>query len=992
MLLILCVQANGQQRENIHLRKYTQEQGLSSYNVRKVIQDSKGFLWVATQAGLDRFDGNNFTSYKKSNPPKHGLAGIDIRELIEDSIHNRLWVLPGENGINVISTLAGNVINNIPVKQQSPDDWNLSMELESDHLYIGTSIGVKVYSIKENRFEKNLALPQTNIIKTDAFEVRTIKVDKNKNLWVCYSGFGIVIYNQAKNIIAQIPLNELFDKINGNSVWFNNLVFANNGTALVATTEGLKKINYNGDYEFKIDKNPCKSVPAINSTTVENIFETAAGEIYIAALKHFYRFDNSLNSYSLLHEPGGITDSDWLTDVLNIYQDSDKNIWLGCKQGLAFFSNNPAAFRSYYFDETSHEKMEHIMGLCKIANNEILAGLRNGLAIVNEENNSISVKDKDHMFYHIFEDKYGRVNVSREDGMFIYSKENLIPLSSVYPEFGSFTKCFLNSHLFLGDSIIVLGTENNMGILVWNYLTHTVRKIDENSNGLKLASGIVNFIYKDSKENVWVQSDNSITILSGNLTASRVINIFDSVHNQPAGLFFNMCEAGGKYWIASYGTGLVELDNNFSVNRIYNSSDGLSDDGVYQTYNSGNDILITTNNGLSVFNVTSRKFRAFYQKDGLHSNNFEEEAGMMKDGIVYAGGVNGFSVIDPSRFLKNNTKPRLYFDHILTKSAKEQVDSSNLEIKSFYVPNNTLQTIVYFAALNYSNPSRTIFSYKIKEISKEWIDLGNTGFVTLIGLSPGTYHLQVKAANEDGVWSEPKEMVLVFLPKWYQTWWFNLLIFITVAGLIYALYRYRIAQIKKQHEIRKNIATDLHDDLGSTLNSVKVFTNLAISGVKQEESLQQVKDNLNEATMGLRDMIWVLDDSLDTVDELVTRIKQYAIPVAGASNINADIKADSEVNSRQLSKEEKRNLFLVCKEAINNSIKYSKATEISVHIISCGKKIQISVADNGIGFNADEVKKGYGLKNMQHRAKQIKYEVTLQSQPGKGTQITIIPK
>lgn len=211
------------------------------------------------------------------------------------------------------------------------------------------------------------------------------------------------------------------------------------------------------------------------------------------------------------------------------------------------------------------------------------------------------------------------------------------------------------------------------------------------------------------------------------------------------------------------------------------------------------------------------------------------------------------------------------------------------------------------------------------------------------------------------------------------------------AGILYALYRYRIAQIKKQHQIRKNIATDLHDDLGSTLNSVKVFTNLAISGVKQEESLQQVKDNLTEATMSLRDMIWVLDDSLDTVDELVTRLKQFAIPVATASNIETIITAGSDVNSRTLTKEEKRNLFLICKEAVNNSIKYSGASQIKIDIQPAGKKIQITIADNGKGFDETTVKKGYGLKNMQYRAGQVKYTTQIASTSDKGTIVFIAP-
>ena len=314
-----------------------------------------------------------------------------------------------------------------------------------------------------------------------------------------------------------------------------------------------------------------------------------------------------------------------------------------------------------------------------------------------------------------------------------------------------------------------------------------------------------------------------------------------------------------------------------------------------------------------------------------------------------------------------------------------------MELKKISIPNHTLQTTITFCGLNYGNPESITYSYRIKEQNEGWSLPSHKNNITLIGLSPGTYHLQVKAANEDGVWSEPKELVLEFLPKWYQTWWFKLLIFLTTAGIIYAFYRYRIAQIKKQHEIRKNIATDLHDDLGSTLNSVKVFTNLAIRGVNQDESLQQIKDNLSEATSGLRDMIWVLDDSLDTVDELITRLKQFAIPVATASNIETDIFAEKSITNLQLTKEEKRNLFLVCKEAINNSIKYSGASHINISILPAGKKIKIAIADNGKGFDADQVKKGYGLKNMQYRAGQVKYTTTITSAPGKGTQVEIKP-
>ena len=307
------------------------------------------------------------------------------------------------------------------------------------------------------------------------------------------------------------------------------------------------------------------------------------------------------------------------------------------------------------------------------------------------------------------------------------------------------------------------------------------------------------------------------------------------------------------------------------------------------------------------------------------------------------------------------------------------------------VENDVLQTTVYFSGINYSNPLHTIYQYKITEQHNDWIDLGENQFFSFPSQSPGIYHLVVRAANEDGVWSDPKEIVLVFLPKWYQTWWFYCSIVLGCAGILYGLYSYRVSQIKKQHEIRRSIATDLHDDLGSTLNSVKVFTHLAINNVQQQESLLQVKQNLEQATSGLRDMIWVLDDSLDTIDELVARLKQFALPISNACNIDVTIHAESKINNQKLSKDEKRNLFLICKEAINNSIKYSGGDQISVSFTSQQKLIRIIVQDNGKGFDVAGVKAGYGLKNMKYRAKQINYTVILSSESNNGTTVIIQP-
>ncbi len=966
--------------------------GISSYNIHNITKDANGFLWISAQDELNKFDGNRFIAYKKNGVLKRKICGTDIRTIVEDSSENMVWVLPGEYGVNGISAKTGNVVATIPLPDSKPDEWNSCMAKFGDKLWIGTFERVLVYDTKKKKFNNDLVLPKP--VSGKSLEVVSIEKDPHGNAWLLLRGFGIVIYDISSNkIIESIPLEALETNQNINNFFLNSLCFTNKTTALIGTSYGLKKMIFDDRYLIRVDKMTSKIEPAILQNSIECIRKDKLGNVFIASVNGLFYLDTNLTKSTLLIEKNEHAESDWLKSVQTLFIDGDNGIWLGCKQGLAYIKDiNKDNFKSYYFDKKTNSKLEHVHSLDGNNSTHILAGLRNGIVDVDRVSGIFKVSDQSNLYHHIFEDQSSRTIVSRTNGLFTYNKGSIQPLRKIYSEFKDYDQFSINSHQFIGDSLVILGTENDQGILLWNYKKHTVKQINQSSKLIHLQANIVNKIYYDKRQNLWVLSDNNISILSNHFTNLISVNLNEDATKIPLGLFFGIVETKDYYWLTSYGFGLLQLNKDYSIKRIYNTKDGLTNEGVYEIFNVGDTSLyITTNNGLSVFNIKTETFKNYYQSDGLHNNAFEEACGTMQNGLIYAGGVNGFTIIDPSKLKPNNKPPKIYINQVIVESQKNPIDTSNLEWTELIIPDDVLQTKLFFSGINWSNPERTSFAWRITERSNEWSNIGTQNFINLIGLEHGTYHFQVKAANEDGVWSEPNELVLIYLPKWYQTWWFKILVALSIGGLVYAFYRYRIRQIEKQHAIRKSIATDLHDDLGSTLNSVKVFTNLAISGIKQEESLQQVKENLNEATMGLRDMLWVLDDSLDTVDELVTRLKQFAIPVTAASNIDLIIEAPSEVNERKLSKEEKRNLFLICKEAINNSIKYAEASEIKVNISPAGKKIQITLADNGKGFDIETIKKGYGLKNMQYRAVQIKYAVTVGSIPVLGTTVTIRP-
>jgi signal transduction histidine kinase len=206
-------------------------------------------------------------------------------------------------------------------------------------------------------------------------------------------------------------------------------------------------------------------------------------------------------------------------------------------------------------------------------------------------------------------------------------------------------------------------------------------------------------------------------------------------------------------------------------------------------------------------------------------------------------------------------------------------------------------------------------------------------------------------------------------------------------AIAYTLYRLRIRQLKKEEKIRRQLASDLHDDLGSTLNSVKVYANLALMEKENTTHLQKIKESTQEAISGVRDMIWILDDKKDSPGDLLGRIKQFAEPLCMANHISFTAITDPSASGYQLGKEEKRYLYMILKESVNNSIKYADGRNITVHVSVSQNKLSVMIVDDGKGFDAQTVKEGNGLKNIRNRAQEIHYRVAIDSSPGNGTRI-----
>lgn len=398
---------------------------------------------------------------------------------------------------------------------------------------------------------------------------------------------------------------------------------------------------------------------------------------------------------------------------------------------------------------------------------------------------------------------------------------------------------------------------------------------------------------------------------------------------------------------------------------------------------------VSSNTGLNRVNLRQMAIDRYYEFDGLHNNSFEEFSSTSHNGVIYMGGLGGISAIYPENRVARGAMLPLYFTSFQTQYVSHATDSVNLGSKKIIFPSDVSQFTILFSTPDYLNSTHITYQYKLEPTHAGWIDLGEKNQVSFPVIVPGDYRLLVRALSSNGGWSAPKGIVLNFLPKWYQAWWFMPLVFFLLSLIIYGTYRYRIMQIKQQHEIRKNIASDLHDDIGSTLNSVKVFAHLARVEKEQNDYLLQIERSLAEASVGLRDMIWVLDDSQDTIEAIVERIRRFAVPVTRAAGAEFRTIVNFDERSRLVNKAEKRNLLLVAKETINNSIKYSGCTIITVTIRNKNGILRFKIEDNGSGFEQQNIIPGNGLKNIKSRAEKMKFRCSIVSIPGEGTTVML---
>jgi ligand-binding sensor domain-containing protein/two-component sensor histidine kinase len=300
-----------------------------------------------------------------------------------------------------------------------------------------------------------------------------------------------------------------------------------------------------------------------------------------------------------------------------------------------------------------------------------------------------------------------------------------------------------------------------------------------------------------------------------------------------------------------------------------------------------------------------------------------------------------------------------------------------------------------FSSNTYLDEKAVLYSYRlIKKGNEVWSPPADLHTVNYSSLLPGKYKFQVKALNLNGGWSENEDSYgfEIYPPFWQRTWFIVLMISI-IAATLYALYKYRVSQILRLQAIRNSISRNLHDDIGASLSNINILNELATRNIgdasKARSYLGKASEDIQRISESLSDIVWNINPRYDQIGNLFIRMKRYAADMMDGKLIRNELIFPDEETNFSLPMDQRRDFYLIYKEAINNLVKYSGATEAKVDLSIEKNRIILLIEDNGVGFYTTEINSGNGLHNMKQRAEKWNAPLIISSEPGKGTRIVL---
>lgn len=1008
-------------------------------------QDQLGFLWIGTSDGLGRYDGTQLIEYRYLPRDTHSISNNYIQALHEAK-DGSLWV-GTRQGLSVYRPEKDQferIRANINRDKKQADIVLAIHEDSQGFIWYGTYHGL--FRLDPRTLYREQVLPNEKYAaQITSPVVWKIHEDRQGRIWVG-SGMGLLVSKPDDKLQFDIYANLLEDKLR--QVW--SIVEQANGTLWLGTNNGVyQAVEGTGGFWFNRYFETQLSDNFIQNLRVEGdsllwvgTWKGGLHEIDLRTHKliHYQHSDNDKSSISLnkittverdrsgllwvgtvggldktsdkqekftIHQHEANNANSLSNDIIkSVHKDQEGNLWVGTYNGLNFLAAEDLKKGNFHFKNFHHDpgnpqsiSANNIFGLAEDSQGLLWIATHNGLNYVELSTfaqapifHHLSINDglPSNYIYEVKEIQNGEYwigtatkmakmyfNVDhREDIRFNWydreqEKEGAIVNSMVY----TFTKdrhqkWWMGTFDGIGQHYTREGND-----FFTNYQ-------HQSSNNESLSNNSIRCFFHDSQDRTWIGTRAGLNLVQQDNLDERARFISFGVEAGFTNDVINFVveDAQQQLWVGTQ-EGLVHFDpaaalaGQDGVNRVYGMNDGLA---------SANTV-----------------FRAAFQDE---------------DGTIYFGTAKGLHVFHPAVLPTNTTIPPLVFTKLeVLNEPIHPAKSGGIMEKSIHLTEsitlNHRQNVfsIGFSALEYTAPEQNRYRYRLLGFTDKWVET-RIPSVTYTNLSAGTYHLQVMASNNDGLWNpEPIELTIRVNPPFWRTTWAYLIYGALFIGLIYLIIRQRVnartkmlaqtlaiqqARHEERELLRQKNAADFHDELGHRLTKISLFLALAEQESTPSEIgktyLKKIKSQAEGLSSGMRDLIWTLDPQQDNFLQTLIRLRDFGDKLFEHSSVHFQLEGKlTDLEKVQLKPDDRKNLLLLFKEAMHNCLKYAQAEQAQLIIQREPKGFSLEFRDDGQGIDHANKGLGYGLKNMETRAKKLGSQLIITSEVGKGTSIRL---
>jgi len=989
---------------------------LSQSSVVDISFDDKGFAWLATQDGLNRYDGKEFVVLNKSFDDKTLLTSARLGKIVPGGNHV-LWVITEGGNLEKLNLLNYSFQPILLSFNARKITSKLNCVYEDAHgkLWIGTqSDGLIVYDIAGNKISKQIMSPA--FTKSNNQPINALYKDRNYNLWVI--GNNDVMSVQ-QDILKVHPVLNSFSEMQSEAKNFSCIDEDKEGNIWVGTYgQGLYR-QQKGDSVFKPFTTD-NALPLPTDLIIETILADDNGRVWIGTYgKGLFIIDQKLRQIHNLKNDKNDPSSISYNDILSIKKDRKNGIWLGTDGGgISYYNDRLNNFTSFTSSNLPNNiEIAQIRSVVTDKAGQIWAGTSGtGLTLLNKN------KEKDTTFkfksyggsssnanrvVSLLVDAEGDLWVGTQgNGLLLFDTNKKKLIRHFHPQSKAFNIpdhtiwCIYpksSSEVWAGTQNAGLCLINKVKGLVKNYAyklnstnsisdnnVRTITPIDSTILCLGYEKKGIDFF--DTQKEVFLSFKND--------------SLTDFFKSEPIikCIFYN----NPILWIGTQSEGLYAINKSTGQVTHLTQKEGLPNNTIYGILQDEQaNLWISTNKGICRFNQGTNPdlkpsgFINYAASDGLQSNEFNTGAYYKgQDGTLYFGGISGLTMFNPDKFTAPGQSTNVVFTNILVNNEPLQGDTMPVYKQTIALSYKANSIAFNFAALDYPLSHQQHYYYFLQGYDKGWVEAGERNYAAYTNLPPGDYLFKVKASPyKSSVSDSISSLSIIIKPPFYRTWWFITLSVITGLLLLYAIYRYRIHQILAVQKVRNHIAADLHDDIGSSLTNISILSELTKQNLPQPKGakvfLERIIEEVASCSQALDDIIWSVNAKDNTLEDLLARMRRYAAELFDAGKVGYELGFDEELSHLKLQMEQRRDLYLIFKEAMNNICKHAAASHVKVYIKREHHKLLMQIEDDGKGFDTGKRTHRNGLKNIEARTRKWKGNLFIESAQGKGTVVQV---